>query len=124
LPDYPAVVARVVDGDTLALETVMRDEKVDLGFGLRLELRLVLTHPRVRLVGLDTPELPGADGLDAKEFTATWVRAHGPTVTVHTEKDRRDDRGRPLVEILSKDGTVSLNHDLLASGHATPYPKP
>jgi endonuclease YncB( thermonuclease family) len=124
MPEYPATVLRTVDGDTLALETVLRDERVDLGFGLRLELRLVLTHPRVRLVGVDTPELPGADGARAKEFTARWVGAHGPSVTVHTDRDRRDDRGRPLVEIRSPDGTVSLNRDLLASGHATPYPRP
>jgi len=77
---YPVLeVGRVVDGDTY-------DFRVDLG----LETQRTL---RVRLLGVDTPELRGgtpetkAAGLRAKAEAEAWLRAPGPLVLEAAEKD-------------------------------------
>lgn len=58
-------VVNVVDGDTV-------DVRISLGFGLRAALR-------VRLLGVDTPEVYGPNASDAgraaRAFTAEWLAA-------------------------------------------------
>ncbi len=57
---YKAGLKRVVDGDTL-------DAHIDLGFGIRLSYRL-------RLRGVDTPELGTPRGAHAKEFVESRIK--------------------------------------------------
>lgn len=58
---YRARCARIVDGDTLELE-------VDLGFGARYAAA-------IRLLGVDAPELPTADGQRARAALSQLVAA-------------------------------------------------
>ena len=61
--EYRARVRRVIDGDTL-------DMDIDLGFE-------VVLASRVRLLGINTPEVVGvnkAGGLAATEFVREWLR--------------------------------------------------
>lgn len=102
---------RVIDGDTVVLQ-------IDMGFHC-------LTLQKVRLLGIDTPEIRGEErtkGLAAKEFVENWFALHlvnGTKVFVSTEKS--DSFGRWLGEIYAEGQAVSLNSQLMAKGHAVPY---
>jgi micrococcal nuclease len=104
LYNYKATVLEVVDGDTVTV-------RIDMG------LRTYSVH-RLRLLGIDTPELRGPTreaGLAAKAFVVEHLL--GKDVIIHTEKD--DSFGRYLAHVYL-DG-ASFNLLLLAEGHAVPY---
>ena len=114
LHTYTGVVERVVDGDTLWV-------KVDCGFE-------TYTRQKLRLRGLDTPELPGAAGQRARDFVQAAV---GETefVVVSTTKPDKYDRyladvfylvGADEPERVLKAGTC-LNTVLLERGFAKAF---
>jgi len=104
--DYACKVSRVIDGDTLDLE-------VDLGMDVR-----VMT--RVRLNGIDAPEMNTPEGKQAKKFVEDWVSAYGALgLEVDTIKDKKEKYGRYLAELYG--GSRHLNADLVAHDHAKPY---
>ena len=103
--EYAARCTNIVDGDTI-------DLLVDLGFGIH-------SQQRVRLLGINCPEHGTIAGDDATAFTKQWIEQHGPDLTVHTVKDRREKFGRLLAQV-----TVagrSLNNDLVEAGLAVDY---
>ena len=111
--EYKATVLKIVDGDTLDL---------DINLGFRVHVR----H-RVRLKGVDTPEIYGVrhdseeyrKGQEASKFVKEWIeKCPDKTVLVRSEKDHQGKYGRWIVTILSEDGVKNLNEDLVASGHA------
>src|SRR5690606_6193718 len=111
-----AVVARVVDGDTL---------------DVTLDGRPAGETERVRLVGIDTPEVahegtperPGnpADcyGPEAAEFTSGLLPAGTP---VRLERDvvGRDDYGRVLAYVYRAADGILVNYELARQGYARP----
>jgi micrococcal nuclease len=103
-------VCRVVDGDTV-------DVVIDLGFH-------VSTKQRIRLKGLDTPEIIFANaeerqrGEAAKVYVLEWLEEN-PYLRIRTYKD--DKYGRLLGELISVDTGECLNHNLIKEGHAKPY---
>lgn len=114
---YRAQITNVVDGDTL-------DVEIDLGFGLRKEVRL-------RLLGVDTAEVYGVSkdsdlyktGKRHSAFVQSWVES-GEKVDdsfpfiVKTEK--RGKFGRYLATVHRSDGAV-LNDDLLETFDGVAY---
>ena len=114
-------IEKIVDGDTI-------DFIVDLGFGLSYGRG---KHLRVRLLGINTPEVRGTEkeaGLAAKQFVVDWFTRHeGRPLFLKTVKDKTGKYGRYLGEILAQEpeGAIpefhNLNRDLLATGHAVPY---
>jgi micrococcal nuclease len=113
--DYRASLRRVIDGDTLDLD-------IDLGF----ETRAVT---RVRLLGLNTPEVVGAtrpQGLASAAFVQQWLDARGGQVLVRSYKAKAKEKyGRWLVEVWPADATsASLNSELLLRGLAVPMGYP
>lgn len=109
---YPAVVLRVVDGDTLYL-------RIDTGFGN--------THTPLkgcRLWGMDTPEVFGVkkgseeyvEGKKASEFTKEWVAQAGEVVRIRSHALGK--YGRPIVEVFREGDAVSLNEALVRAGLA------
>lgn len=112
--EYRAALRRVVDGDTLDLD-------VDLGFEIR-----ALT--RVRLLGLNTPEMVGVSkpqGLVAAAFVQQWLDNRAGELLIRSYKGKlREKYGRWLVEVWSPDGSGSLNAELLARGLAVPMGYP
>ncbi len=110
---YRATVDRVVDGDTL-------DLTIDLGFH-------TFRKERVRLKGVDTPEMLGPDrvaAVAARNFAQDWL--HGTSgvpegMTVQTERDKADKYGRMLVTVYAEGVDVSLNQALLDAGHGVAY---
>jgi endonuclease YncB( thermonuclease family) len=106
LPPDVGVVVRAIDGDT-----------VDIRIGGREE--------RVRLIGIDTPELHTDTGAvdcmagDARAFTASEL----PTgVEVRLERDivGRDDYGRLLAYVYRRADDVLINELIVARGYARP----
>ena len=103
---------RVVDGDTV-------DAEIDVGF-------LLTTLQRLRLLGINTPELHSNDpaqralALAARAYTEQWftTHVHEPAdwpFNLRTEKD--DVFGRYLAVVECGQGHV-LNDALLAAGLA------
>jgi len=105
---YHATYLANYDGDTI-------DLNVDLGFNINVTIR-------VRLLGVDTPELRGVDeaektrGQRAKDFTCQFLS--GEDVIVKTYKDKKGKYGRWLAELWV--GQRSLGDALQEAGLAAP----
>lgn len=100
--EYPsATLTRAVDGDTVHLS-------VDVGFGMTFKGPFRLAH-------IDSHERGSPEGavstgyMKAKEGGKFALRSIG-----------KDKWGRWLAELIKPDGTT-LNEEMLAAGHATPY---
>lgn len=107
---YRAQVARVVDGDTI-------DVLIDLGLK-------IYTATRLRIRGIDTPELRDRDLLERTKAQAAANRVLelapvGSDIVIETHKDKRGKFGRYLADVTLADGR-DLGAVLVAEGHARP----
>ena len=111
---YPAWVDRVIDGDTLLVTA-------DLGFSLR-------SPQRLRLRGIDTPELRFPAGVRAREFAIDTLSQVDFIVLSTTRTDRYGRYladifylpGEPDPGVVVADGNF-LNRQLLEERHAVRY---
>jgi micrococcal nuclease len=109
---YRARCVKVVDGDTI-------DALVDVGFHVYTEVRL-------RLWGIDTPEMNRKEERDRAVAATEFVRARlvldGWPLYIETLKDP-DSFGRFLAKVWypSDGGLVMINDELVSSGHAVEY---
>ena len=95
-------IRRIVDGDTLV---------DDCG-------------ERIRVLGIDTPEMNTPWGPRASEFTRAWLTPATAPVTLRIcPEDDRDRYGRLLARVFRQDG-ADLSHDLLVAGMAWTLPIP
>lgn len=108
LPLDSGVVVRVVDGDTLYVKSERMVEKV-------------------RLIGVDSPELhdrqtgkPQCFSREALRFSHTFL---GNTVTLSKDPitKNRDVYGRLLRYVTKQGQTVSINDQLVSQGYARVY---
>ena len=99
--EYLAEVVDVHDGDTITVD-------IDLGFGVWARKQ------KIRLMGLNAPELATPDGALSRDFLNELVM--GRTVIVQTKKDRKEKYGRWLGTIWA--GKVNVNELLLAKNLA------
>lgn len=108
--EYAARLTRTIDADTYLLD-------IDLG------LHTWAHDIRIRAAGINAPELTTPQGQAAHTWANAWFTQHCPdnTLTVKTTRDRSDNYGRLLGTITAPDGTC-LNTDILAAGHAQPWP--
>lgn len=109
--EYRATILRVVDGDTV-------DVTLDLGFDVHLKQRL-------RLRGIDAPELRTTEGKASRDWLRTLLPP-GESVVVRTEKDRREKYGRYLATVQAAPQgwgglVIDVCTELLKAGHASPY---
>ena len=107
LYSYRALVTYVYDGDTCTCD-------IDLGFGLSIRKQ------KIRLYGIDTPELRGdnkVSGQISRDYLMS--RVLNKWITLYTIKDKKCKYGRWL-GILSLDG-VNLNQELLDKNLAAIY---
>ena len=115
---YRARLDRVVDGDTI-------DVDLDLGFGVWLK------GQRLRLEGIDTPEVRGEEreeGLRSKDFVIRALQEVSESGTpkprdliVETFKDKRGKYGRWIAIVWYQTGPETyrnLNEELVAHGLA------
>lgn len=108
--DYRAMVLRWIDGDTL-------DVRIDLG----LDVSIV---QRVRLYGVNTPEMTSANKSDRNAARAALgmcksLAPEGSFVQLRTHKPH-DKYGRYLASVANDDGE-DIARSLLASGRAVEY---
>ena len=110
---YRCRLRDVIDGDTVELE-------VELGFHARLTVR-------VRLDGIDTPELRGKTfdercmAHDALALVAQWCEARSDRIILRTVKDDRDKFGRLLATLIDQDTNATVQQALIDAGLARPY---
>ena len=100
-----ATVVRVVDGDTV-------------------DVRVIGTERRVRVLNIDTPETvdpnqkPECLGTEATAYTRSLLD-EGDVVSLEYDKEREDRYGRILAHIVLKDGRV-VSTELAAAGLGVP----
>ena len=99
--NYQAQVTQVHDGDTVTAD-------IDLGFGTWLK------GQKIRLAGLNAPELRLPEGAISRDFLANLVT--GRAVMIDTIKDRKEKYGRWLGVLWV--GKVNVNELLIAKNLA------
>lgn len=107
---YKAIVVSHYDGDSWRLN-------IDLGFGSWL------MNQRIRLYGIDTPEIRGEErqeGLISLDVVREWCPV-GTEVLLESYKDRSGKYGRWLGTIWLKDSEKSINTRLIEEGLAVVY---
>lgn len=111
---YDAIVRLIHDGDTVTID-------VDLGF------RLWIHGLRIRLYGINAPELSTPEGKKAKTVLEGILPIDRPVV-IETIKDRTEKYGRILGKITVIAGQPTVNDQMVALGAAKAYfgvgPKP
>jgi len=110
---YNCIVDRVIDGDTV-------DVHIDLGFNTWLMKR------RIRLKGVDTPEIRTRDELEKKfGFLAKSIVEGfcppGEKILVETEIDNDDKFGRILGTLWVDNGSLNLNQYLIENHYGVAY---
>lgn len=104
--EYVGRVKSVYDGDTFRAD-------VDLGF------KFWASDYPFRLNGLNTPEMKGGAGKEAKAFLREQM-PDGALIRINTIKDKTEKYGRYLAEahVMRSEGWVSVNGLLLKEGLA------
>jgi len=96
-------VIKVYDGDTLTLQT----------------------NDRVRLIGIDTPEIKESQPFakEAKEFLSDQVLGQDIFLSFEANGDKKDRYGRLVAWVFVKEGEryLNLNEGLVAAGLASVY---
>jgi endonuclease YncB( thermonuclease family) len=95
---YKAYLKKIIDGDTL-------DVIIDLGFSIFITQRL-------RLKGLDTPELPTKEGIASKQFVEDRLKKAKFLIIKTHSHDKYD---RYLVDVFYLEGDVTED-DVVHSG--------
>lgn len=108
---YKAHVTKVYDGDTITVN-------LDCG------MNVILKNQKIRLYGINTPELRGSDeekekGRDARDFLREKIL--NKTITLRTILDKTGKYGRLLGVVYVDD--IDINELLLTEGHAVEYMK-
>ena len=103
---YRAAVTEVYDGDTLTVD-------IDLGLGVWLR------GQKIRLFGIDAPELKG-ETKEAGQAARDWLRekVQGKSVLIKTFRDGREKYGRLLAEVWLEGEILSINDRLVHEGMA------
>jgi micrococcal nuclease len=112
--EYKATVKRVIDGDSLVLD-------IDLGF------YIFMNETKIRLYGLDAPEMNSKDPLLRLQAVLPTRYLYdnlpiGSKVTIKTVLDKREKYGRLLATIITEDG-LNINEGLLENKLAISYNK-
>ena len=110
--EYKATVKRVIDGDSLVLD-------IDLGF------YMFMNETKIRLYGLDTPEMNSDDPLLRLQAVLATRYLYdnlpvGSKVTIKTILDKREKYGRLLATIITDNG-FNVNEGLLQNKLAISY---
>lgn len=110
--EYKATVKRIIDGDSLILD-------IDLGF------YMFMNETKIRLYGLDTPEMASEDPLlRLQAVLATRYLFDnlqiGEKVIIKTVLDKREKYGRLLATVFTKDG-LNINEGLVQNKLAVSY---
>ncbi len=139
--EYNAKIIRIVDGDTVdAILTLEPQRLVEMGdkanvwwdFGFYFfapvadASRLPRTVQRIRLTGIDTPEVRGSEKVEGlvsaaalKKMIETEELVYRGGIKIQTEK--KGKYGRYLGTLFTSGG-VNLNEEMIRLGYAKKYP--
>ena len=101
---YNAILKSNYDGDTVTVD-------IDLGFGI------ILKDQKLRLYGINAPELKGNDkvkGKASKDYLASLLTKN---LIIKTYKDKKEKYGRWLADVYNNKGTF-LNEMMVKNGYA------
>lgn len=106
---YNAHCTSVYDGDTITC---------DIKFGFNI----IKTNEKIRLYGINTPELHGSDeekekGKIARDFLKQFIL--DKDFILYTIRDKDDKYGRKLGIIVYEN--LNINEELVKNGHAQYY---
>jgi len=105
--EYKAIITSVYDGDTVTAN-------IDLGFGV------VLKKQKLRLYGINTPEVRGSSKEEGKKVRdLVREKILDKEVLIKTYRDKKGKYGRWLAEIIHEE--ENINDWLITEGHAVPY---
>lgn len=104
-------IIKVIDGDTLDIE-------IDLGFNVSIQ-------ERIRLSGIDTPELKSKDNIEKEKANEAklWLEKTLKDKKIKIITEKNDKYGRTLGWIYIEENPVSINTQLINEGLAVPYHK-
>jgi endonuclease YncB( thermonuclease family) len=100
----PAMVDRVIDGDTIVVHMQFMPGKE-------------LHGEHVRVQGINAPELSQAGGAEARDYARGLLPIESPITLVMSKEDKY---GRCLAKIIMADGR-DFGDVMLAAGQAVPY---
>ena len=106
---YRARVKSVYDGDTCTVD-------IDLG------LRVWLKGEKLRLYGINAPELSGSErpeGLKSRDYLRSLI--DGQDILIETHRDKRGKYGRYLASIFIQQDSgnwLNVNEELVQKGFA------
>ena len=106
---YRARVKSVYDGDTCTVD-------IDLG------LRVWLKGEKLRLYGINAPELRGSErpeGLKSRDYLRSLI--DGQDIRIETHRDKRGKYGRYLASIFIQQNSgnwLNVNEELVQKGFA------
>lgn len=101
---YNAILKSNYDGDTVTVD-------IDLGFGV------ILKDQKLRLYGINAPELKGKDkekGKASRDYLASILTEK---LIIKTYKDKKEKYGRWLAEVFNEKGDY-LNFLMVKNGYA------
>ena len=104
---YRGIMLYWYDGDSPTID-------IDLGFDIWMR------NQKVRLYGVDTPELRGEereDGIYVRDIVREWCQP-GSEILIRTHKDQKGKYGRWLAEIQPEGWIETVNARLWRDGHA------
>ena len=111
---YAGVVDAVHDGDTVYV-------KLDVGFDLTV-------YTRVRVIGINSPELSTAAGKTARDYAQTLLGAGDPVRVLSYGWDKFGGRIDGSIEYDVDNEPKDFASTMIAEGHALPWtgvgPKP
>ena len=138
---YNAKIIRVVDGDTVDAILTLEPQRLiqmggkdmmwwDFGFSFFAPVadasRLPRTIQRIRLTGIDTPEVRGSEKAEGLVSSAALTKmieteelVHDGGIQIQTEK--KGKFGRYLGTLFTSGG-VNLNEEMILQGYAKKYP--
>ena len=104
--EYKSIVTSVYDADTITVN-------IDLGFGIWT------FKQKVRLYGIDAPEMRGperADGIESRD----WLREKilDKKIVLKTKKDKTGKFGRWIGDVYLPGEEISLNEQMVSNGLA------
>lgn len=105
--EYRGEVVKVIDGDTV-------DVMIDLGFEAHLKTR-------VRLFGLDTPEMHVAEQKARGQKAAEFVKKAIEGKPIRIQMLNKDKYGRYLAKIYYGEKQEEINKQLIERGFAQEY---
>ena len=123
---YEALVIACHDGDTVRvrrLDNTVKDDKNDLTDVLKTSRPLTIEPiksecvEKIRLAGIDAPELAQPFGIESRNFLEQLILGR----KVEVEERSLDRYGRKVAE-LTTTGGVDVNHSLVQNGLAWCYP--